>query len=69
VGNRSVVVVVNPQTGSQEPRQVSVGLKNLEYAEILSGLNEGEQVLGTGLSGSSLRPTANGTGNPMRVLR
>ncbi len=69
VDNKSVVVVVDPQTGKQEPREVTVGLKNLEYAEILSGLNEGEHVLFTGLAGTSLKPTANGTGNPMRVLR
>lgn len=67
-GNRSMVTVPNATTGVNEPRPVTVGIKNLEYAEILSGLKEGEKVLIVGASNSNLR-VPNAGGNPMRVLR
>jgi HlyD family secretion protein len=69
MGNRSMVTVPNATTGVNEPRPVTIGIKNLEYAEILSGLQEGEKVLITGATPGTLRvPSASG-GNPMRALR
>jgi macrolide-specific efflux system membrane fusion protein len=40
----SFVTVVDA-TGKQETRQVTIGEKNLEFAQVLSGLNEGDEVL------------------------
>ncbi len=40
----SSVTVLNPKTGVSEVRKVTVGSQNLQYAEIKSGLNEGDQL-------------------------
>jgi multidrug efflux pump subunit AcrA (membrane-fusion protein) len=40
----SFVTIVNEATGQQEKRQVTIGNKNLQFAEVLSGLKEGDKV-------------------------
>jgi multidrug efflux pump subunit AcrA (membrane-fusion protein) len=39
------VTIVNEATGQQEKRQVTIGNKNLQFAEVLSGLKEGDKVI------------------------
>jgi len=39
-----VVAIVNPTTGQPEYRPVTLGQQNLQYAEVLSGLKEGDKV-------------------------
>lgn len=51
-GQQSIYIIKND--GKAEPRKVTVGLRNDRDVEILSGLNEGEQVATTNLS--RLRP-------------
>ncbi len=68
-GNSSMVMVENPAGGPPERRPVTIGLRNLEYAEALSGLQEGEKVVITGASGGNMRIPSGGGTNPMRVLR
>lgn len=41
----SFVTVVDEATGKQEKRQVTLGVKNLQFAEVLSGLKEGDSVI------------------------
>jgi multidrug efflux pump subunit AcrA (membrane-fusion protein) len=41
----SFVTVVNEATGQQEKREVTLGAQNLQFAQALSGLKEGEKVL------------------------
>ncbi len=41
----SFVTVVDVATGKQEKRQVTIGNKNLQFAEVLSGLKEGDKVI------------------------
>jgi macrolide-specific efflux system membrane fusion protein len=41
----SFVTVVNETTGKQENRQVTLGAQNLQFAQVLSGLTEGEKVV------------------------
>jgi RND family efflux transporter MFP subunit len=54
-----VVAVVNPTTGQPEYKPVTLGQQNLQYAEVLSGLKEGDKVTvtatppTTGSSGST----------------
>ncbi len=43
--NGSFVTVVDEATGKQEKRQVTLGAQNLQFAQILSGLKEGEKVV------------------------
>lgn len=69
IGNRSMVMVPNPTTGVPERREVTIGIKNLEYAEIKSGLNEGDKVLIVGASNANLRSTSGRTPNPMMMIR
>ncbi len=49
-GNRTVALVVGPD-GTVEQRPVQVGIQTSMYAEVLSGLNEGEQVIVSDRSG------------------
>jgi hypothetical protein len=42
----SFVTVVDVATGKQEKRQVTLGSQNLQFAEVLSGLKEGDKVVG-----------------------
>ncbi len=39
------VTIVNEASGQQEKRQVTIGNKNLQFAEVLSGLKEGDKVI------------------------
>jgi multidrug efflux pump subunit AcrA (membrane-fusion protein) len=41
----SFVTVVHQATGKQEKREVTLGAQNLQFAQVLSGLREGETVL------------------------
>jgi HlyD family secretion protein len=53
-----VIAVVNPKTGIPEYKAVTLGQQDFQYAEVLSGLNEGDSVTKTanppktGISGS-----------------
>jgi multidrug efflux pump subunit AcrA (membrane-fusion protein) len=40
----SMVMVVNPDTGKAEPRPITIGKQNLQYAEVLQGLKEGDKL-------------------------
>jgi len=66
-----VVLVVNDKTGVPERRSITLGLQNFQYAEVKSGLQEGDKVqavpqqfMGTG--GAS---TPGGGGAAFRGLR
>jgi len=54
----SFVMVENAQTGKAERRRVTIGAQNLEYAEIKSGLQEGDKVLVLSDQRSINAPTA-----------
>jgi macrolide-specific efflux system membrane fusion protein len=41
----SFVTVINPVNGQQEKRQITLGAQNLQFAQVLSGLREGETVV------------------------
>jgi macrolide-specific efflux system membrane fusion protein len=43
--NGSFITVVDEATGQQETRQVTLGIQNLQFAQVISGLREGETVL------------------------
>jgi RND family efflux transporter MFP subunit len=66
-----VVAVINQTTGQPEYRPVTLGQQNLQYAEVLSGLKEGDKVtvstlpLTTG-TGSTTRQGSRGIGIPIR---
>ena len=64
----SMVMLVNSKTGQAEPRKVTLGLQNFQYAEVTSGLSEGDKVQLPGKSAVAPGRTSS-TGNPMRVLR
>jgi multidrug efflux pump subunit AcrA (membrane-fusion protein) len=55
-----VVAIVNPTTGQPEYRPVTLGQQNLQYAEVLSGLKEGDKVTVSAL------PLTTGTGSTTR---
>jgi len=68
----SMLLVVNSKTGQAEPRRVTTGLQNFQYAEITSGLADGDKIQMPG-KGSFALPTTGqqrttSGGNPMRVL-
>ncbi|HEX7364822.1 MAG TPA: efflux RND transporter periplasmic adaptor subunit [Dehalococcoidia bacterium] len=44
LGTRSFVTVVDKATGKEERRPVTLGEKNLQFAQVLSGLKEGDEV-------------------------
>ncbi len=44
LGTRSFVTIVDKATGKEERRPVTLGEKNLQYAQVLSGLKEGDEV-------------------------
>ncbi len=64
----SMVMLMNGKTGLAEPRKVTLGLQNFQYAQVTSGLNEGDKVQLPGKSAVAPSRTSS-TGNPMRVLR
>ena len=67
-----VVAVINPATGQPEYRAVTLGQQTFLYAEVLSGLKEGDKVTvtgtppTTGISGSTGGQGARGVGIPIR---
>ena len=69
----NVVSVIDPATGQAERRQVTIGIQNLQYAEVLSGLKEGDKVQvsqkGSGSAATGQPRPGAGAANPMRVLR
>ena len=69
--NGSMVMVMNPQTGKPERRQITVGVQTSEYAQVLTGLQEGDQITAITERGSVNAPTRTpaGGGNPLRSLR
>jgi RND family efflux transporter MFP subunit len=52
-----IIAVINPTTGQPEYRPVTLGQRNLQYAEVLSGLQEGDKVTVT----ANPPTTSNGT--------
>jgi multidrug efflux pump subunit AcrA (membrane-fusion protein) len=65
----AMVTVINEATGQPEPRKITLGKQNFQYAEVLEGLKEGEKILlsnqgmGSGqVSGAPVR------GGSMRML-
>jgi RND family efflux transporter MFP subunit len=65
-----VVAVVNPATEQPEYRPVTLGQQNLQYAEVLSGLKEGDKVTVTPITsltgGITTGQRARGVGIPIR---
>ncbi len=49
----STVTVVNKATGKQEVRKVTIGDRNLQYVQVLTGLKAGEEVLLQGTAGKA----------------
>jgi hypothetical protein len=64
----SFVTVVDETTGKQEKRQVTLGNQNLQFAEVLSGLKEGDKIVVeekvTGAPVVTGFPTGRGGGPP-----
>jgi HlyD family secretion protein len=68
----SMVMLVNSKTGLAEPKPITVGMQNFQYAEITSGLSEGDKVqlpgkIGSGPATGQQRQSSN-PGNAMRAL-
>jgi multidrug efflux pump subunit AcrA (membrane-fusion protein) len=65
-----VVAVVNPTTGQPEYRPVTLGQQTFQYAEVLSGLKEGDKVTVTSTppttSNGASRQGTRGMGIPIR---
>ncbi|MEO8883445.1 MAG: hypothetical protein ABI377_08565, partial [Devosia sp.] len=59
-----LAAVYDPATGQTQPHRVTVGINNNVTAEIQSGLNEGDQVVATGVArfggGAGRGPNATG---------
>ncbi len=69
----SMVLLVNSKTGQAEPKRITIGLQNFQYAEVTSGLADGDKIQ---MPGKTASGTATGqqrqSSNPnqaMRVLR
>ena len=66
-----MAMLVNGKTGLAEPKRINIGLQNFQYAEVTSGLSEGDKVQIPG-KGSFTPPTGprttSGANNPMRAL-
>ena len=41
----STVTLLDPKTGASAVKKVTVGIQNLQYAQVTSGLNEGDQII------------------------
>ena len=65
-----VVAVINPTTGQPEYKAVTLGQQTFQYAEVLSGLKEGDKVTVSGTppttSNGASRQGARGVGIPIR---
>ncbi|MCX5997348.1 MAG: efflux RND transporter periplasmic adaptor subunit [Chloroflexi bacterium] len=64
----SFVMVENAQTGKPERRKITIGVQNTEYAEVQSGLQEGDKVVAITDRSSVNAPTRTGA-NAMRSLQ
>jgi len=64
----NVVSVINPATGQAERRPVTIGIQNLQYAEVLAGLKEGDKVKGSTTSPTGQQRPSSGAPNPMRAI-
>ncbi|MBM3165969.1 MAG: efflux RND transporter periplasmic adaptor subunit [Chloroflexi bacterium] len=67
-----IVAVVNEATGQIERRQITVGMQTFEFAEVLSGLKEGEKVQvisQEAIRSLSTAPQRPGAPVPMRLIR
>lgn len=65
----SMVMVINAQTGNPERRQITVGVQNTEYAEVKSGLQEGDKVVAITDRSSVNAPTRTPPGGGNAALR
>ena len=63
----SFVMVQNTETGKPERRKITLGVQNTEYAEVQSGLQEGEKIVTITDRSSINAPTQ--TGGGLRALR
>jgi HlyD family secretion protein len=68
----SMVMLADNTTGKAEPKRVTLGLQNFQYAEVTSGLAEGDKVqlpgkAASGPASGQQRPSSN-PGNAMRAL-
>lgn len=62
----SFVTVISEVTGQPERRQITIGRQNFQFAEVLSGLKEGDKVQMTGRIGALNIPTTqSGQGSSM----
>ncbi len=67
-----IVMVVNETTGELERRRIAIGIQTFQYAEVLSGLKEGDKVQVVNQKGAVNAPITqprSGAANPMRMLR
>lgn len=64
----SMVIVLNPSTGQTEPRRVTIGRQNLQWVEVLSGLEEGEKIQ-QNTNIEALPSFTPGGGMPIRIPR
>jgi HlyD family secretion protein len=67
----SMVMLVDNATTRAEPKRVTLGLQNFQYAEVTSGLSEGDKVQlpGKAAAGSSTsQQRSTNQGNAMRAL-
>jgi multidrug efflux pump subunit AcrA (membrane-fusion protein) len=69
----SMVMLVNSATGKAEPKRVTLGLQNFQYAEVTSGLSDGDKVQlpgkpASGPAAGQQRQQTGAGGNAMRVL-
>jgi len=67
-----MVLLVNSKTGQAEPRRVTTGLQNFQYAEVTSGLADGDKIQMPGKTNTGSTTTRTGQssnpGNAMRAL-
>jgi HlyD family secretion protein len=67
-----MLLVVNGKTGQAEPRRVTTGLQNFQYAEVTSGLADGDKIQMPGKTNTGSTTTRTGQssnpGNAMRAL-
>lgn len=64
----SFVMVENTQTGKPDRRRITIGVQNTEYAEVQSGLQEGDKIVTITDRSSVNAPTRTGA-DAMRTLR
>jgi len=67
----TMVTVINEATGQLERRRISLGLQNFQFAEVLSGLKEGEKIQMINQEGTLNAPITqqrSGSRGAMRIL-